>query len=278
MNRGEWIRASEFSQMRWLLFFLLWVPAWAQVPSFDYPVLEPTPEEQRVLKLASEFMAGYYRRLGYRLPSTVRIHLFPDLQSHVAYQEQLAELNRTPYSPPPRIVLNPFYSRSRMEICTWRTANLQRTLIHETSHALFSFSQDPPTWLNEGLAELFANMSFPGGKPRVEPDPKQILELTHGFDPGRLGGAVMRVADLSYEAFHQQAIRRDNYRDAWALVYFLHRTGKLEGMIPRILANREPGQKHSQVLSLAYLGGLQALTRQMELFYRSEFKELTGSL
>lgn len=254
-----------------ILFLLLFLPAWAKPVYFEYPVGRPTPEEQKALDLAADFMANYYRHLGYSLPGSVRINLFPNLQAHMAYQQQVAASVRTRYSNDYPILATSFYDPNRKEICTWRKLDLQQTLIHETSHAMFGFANRPPTWLNEGMSELFGNMSFPNGRPNIEPQPDKIAELTANFHNGKLGQGVMRVVDLPYLAFHREDIEADNYRNAWAVVYFLHRSRKLEGMIPRILQNNNLDQNNSQTLSLAYLGGMQALVRQMELFYRTEF-------
>lgn len=247
-----------------LLILLLCLPAYAR-PSveFIFPEQTPTPAERQALGVATEYMHTFYRHLGYALPTTVRIHIFPSLAHHLNYQKQHARSRNTV------ILATSFYDPESREIFTWRKPDLQRTLIHETNHSLFSYSNRPPTWLNEGLSELFGNMTISGGKATIEPHPEKIAVLTR-LAPGKLGQTVMPVVDLDYFAFHDERLEEVNYLRSWALVYYLHRQRKLEGMIPKILESA-PDENNSGVLSRAYLGGVQALNRQMELFYRSEF-------
>lgn len=113
--------------------------------------------------------------------------------------------------------------------------NLFRVAFHEGFHqyAFYAFNQSSCSlWFNEGFAQYFENATLVNGKIRIEEDPRIIPLLQKMTQERQLD--LDRLFHLTNENFYNEndAIRRQNYALAWALVYYLKKGAGAEMKSP----------------------------------------------
>ncbi|MBN9419914.1 MAG: hypothetical protein J0I12_30950 [Candidatus Eremiobacteraeota bacterium] len=241
-----------------LLLLLLGGVVWGKPLQLELPQEKLTREEENAIRPGLDYILAFYRKLGYPTPESIRLRIFATYREYDSWRRghSGAETNGGYFSP--------LYG----EVVTWRSRRLPKTLVHEGNHAIFRTAfNDPPTWLNEGLSELFEEMEASGSLPNFPPHPQYTPRILR-LPKGQIGKDILQVVNMNYATYHKSGYESHNYARAWALVYFLWKKGLIERMIPKLL-NRPPQEDDLGTLHRAYLGGLPALERELEFFFRA---------
>jgi len=143
---------------------------------------------------------------------TLNLKLFDDKGRFNAYKKKVAPTLGT---------AGGFYI-SRINEASVYTANNDQRMYdvtrHEATHAIAAgaFGRTP-TWLNEGLAEYFEDLTFKNGMTRiVKPDKSHLKLLLKTSLPG-----LKNYFSMSSEQWYSEPGQTRNYALGWSLVYFL---------------------------------------------------------
>lgn len=118
------------------------------------------------------------------------------------------------------------YSPVLKQLLIWNVArreDMERTIRHEGFHQFLDrLMPNPPTWLNEGIAEFWETAVRDGGRlVGGQPRPDHVATLA------RSRQALPKLVDFTYggrEEFYGSAQQR--YAQAWAFVHFLRKGPK----------------------------------------------------
>lgn len=105
--------------------------------------------------------------------------------------------------------------------------SLRRTLQHEAFHqfAYTNISPNLPSWLDEGLSQIFEEGIFVNGRFQLgEVAPRRVRQLQHDLREGRLS-PFRTLMGMSKEQWHlnlrDQQAAATLYNQSWAMVHFL---------------------------------------------------------
>jgi len=143
---------------------------------------------------------------------TLNLKLFDDKSAFNTYKKKVA---------PSMGTAGGFYI-SRLNEASVYTGNDDQRMYdvtrHEATHAIAAgaFGRTP-TWLNEGLAEYFEDLTFKNGMTRiVKPDKSHLKLLSKTSLPG-----LKNHFSMSSEQWYSEPGQTRNYALGWSLVYFL---------------------------------------------------------
>jgi hypothetical protein len=96
----------------------------------------------------------------------------------------------------------------------------EKIIFHEYVHLLLAAAgEQPPLWLNEGLAELFSTFKIEGGSYKMgleKPEHTDLLRRTHLMPLGELFAVTPHSSD------YNEGIRQGvYYAESWAFVHFI---------------------------------------------------------
>lgn len=142
---------------------------------------------------------------------------------------------------------------------------LMHTVRHEGFHQLIdSELDDPPTWLNEGLAEYFAAARTPTGWKDGQPNQPRLEALQ-----GRLRGKLIPLAEFLFQD-HATFLKDADlgYAQAWGLVQFLrHSSRSNAARLEELIAELRAGRDNRGAIESAFDGqDLQALDVALEAY------------
>lgn len=145
--------------------------------------------------------------------------------------------------------------------------SLRRTLQHEAFHqfAYTNISPNLPSWLDEGLSQIFEEAIFVDGRFQLgEVPPRRVRQLRHDLDRGGLM-AFRTLMSMSKEQWHlnlrDQQAAATLYNQSWAMVHFLvfapesrdakqfRYRGRLIDWLRRIHAGEEPNEAFTRSFS-----------------------------
>ncbi len=131
-----------------------------------------------------------------------------------------------------------------LAVYTWWGDRIQEDLRHEFTHGLLHASlEGVPLWLDEGLAEYFEVVGYPGS---INVEHAQLLakEVHNGWRPN---------LDQLEKLEKVEQMKRPHYREAWAWVhYMLHGSPETRQVmlnyIHELRTNANPGLLHERLL------------------------------
>jgi hypothetical protein len=224
----------------------------------------PLDVENKIRLSAAKLQEGYLNVLSLPLKPIpkIKIRIFNSKSQFRRYYSNVAGGNgMSPHN------VAGFFSPRLFEVALYKTDidSMLRTIVHELSHLLLGNTYGYiPTWLNEGLAEYFEQISVKGLSVEIRPNyhsdkriksfyrSNGLLSLRYYFSKDST--AWYSANDTSGSAY---------YDHAWSLVFFLmsSRDGKLA--LSRMFAHLQtyPYSPHVNftLVHRYYPGGLSAL-------------------
>ena len=235
------------------------LPFQLSIKGIDYQV---PPELHDLIALHITRIFHIYRQtlsVEYRPDQDFDIYLYGDADTFKSYQQQLA--------PHLKNVIG-FYNMQDNRISALATDNIRQllnVLIHEASHAVtLSNGHMVPLWLNEGLAEYFANMHVFGLTAEIRPA-RHWLNMTRAlaFDIERLEVLL----DASPDVWHQldRGVGQ-SYGPSWSLAYFLMSSEQGRDLIQSLLDASAEDQfvRSTSLIEQDWPGGLAAFHEQWQ--------------
>lgn len=144
-----------------------------------------------------------------------------------------------------------------------KTEHIQRTAIHESSHAILGDqARRAPKWLNEGLAEYFEVLAAGAGGAEIPTQPWRRQQLARAVE----SDATWSVEALLQSRASQWARLRGRslhlaYDQAWSLVSFLMEDPDRRGVVRAMLEGGGAGTNSAAAIEQHYPGGVKALDR-----------------
>lgn len=133
------------------------------------------------------------------------------------------------------------------------TEMLMHTVRHEGFHQLLDTElEEPPSWLNEGLAEYFAAARTKGGSWKDGQLNAPRLEVLQG----RYRGKLLPLASFLYQDHtHFMKNATLGYSQGWAFVHFLrHSTRENQASFDALLTALQAGKTNRQAIDAAFEG------------------------
>ena len=240
------------------------------IKTYDYKIDEKTKRDLE-FGLANIFTFFHYRfRIGYRLPLHMKVNIFKTGEQFDRFIGQPGLSSR---------VAGLYMFNTKEVSVHWTKPREQMisTTIHETSHRVLGEaikSSIAPMWLNEGLAEYFAQARASGNSVVIKPDTSAESFLraamkNNALPPLRQHLNTPRVA-------WQSGDPRMNYSLAWSLVSFLMSTNSGKGILKKILyelAYERPNTYDSAAaINKYYKGGLEYFERDWKKYIEGRKK------
>ncbi|MBC7913129.1 MAG: DUF1570 domain-containing protein [Pyrinomonadaceae bacterium] len=158
-----------------------------------------------------------------------------------------------------------FYSPSEDHSYVWKQPQYLGTVIHEMSHCLLRHNlNNPPRWLNEGIAEFCGSMVIDGDKVSYMPDAQSIRTVRNMVleKPIDLNNFI----ELEQSNWSDREIRSNLYSISYAIVYFLIK--KNPSLLKRTLLLMKDGNSATDAIDHSY-GGFNKFENDFNAFYRS---------
>ncbi|MBC8052304.1 MAG: DUF1570 domain-containing protein [Sphingobacteriaceae bacterium] len=158
-----------------------------------------------------------------------------------------------------------FYTPSLDESFVLRRSGYLSTVIHEMSHCFLSHNlNNPPRWLNEGIAEFCGSMVIDGDRVSYAPDAGRLKAVKTMVSKSSLD--LYRHINLADNQWHDLNQRTDLYSISYAVIYFLIK--KNPSILKRMLLLMKEGQSSVNAIEYTY-GGFNNFQNDFNVFYRS---------
>jgi tetratricopeptide (TPR) repeat protein len=235
-------------------------PDWPRVFDYkttNYHVLSDI--DQKTCYRAARILEDAYRQYRVHLKwvkraeaGRFRVYLFSGREGYLNYTKDVLGVSPTRSAG--------LYSRFLKQLLIWNAPQrdaMMRTVRHEGFHQYFDrIVSDPPSWINEGLAEYFEAADYQNGRWNTGLVRRDHLDrLKRGAPP--LGDLVKLPPKTFYG---RKALR--NYAQAWAFVHFLlHGPKANQRLFDRLLEalQSEGDRAATGVKKILNAGTLQAL-------------------
>jgi hypothetical protein len=147
------------------------------------------------------------------------------------------------------------YDPRLKQLLIWNLPDHQQmlqTVRHEGLHQYVDrWLDDPPRWLNEGLAEYYENADFtlgPSNEIRIHPEHLRVIRAHDDK-------LIPLSAFIKYDPAHFYAAAELDYAEAWALVHFLlNSTPAHRKIFDALLDALQRGDENDDALEHAFLG------------------------
>jgi len=210
-------RRTDLERIYGLLLKAKHGPRWSEVKDYKTPNYHIFSDlDHRTCAEAGRVLENAYRAFNVRLKWTkgkteerFRVYLFFDRSGYLAYTKHVMGISPT--------MSAGLFSPILKQLLIWNLPNrtdMMRTVRHEGFHQyLDRIMPDPPTWLNEGLAEYYERSEYRGGEWQVGHVRRDHLVQ---LDPPL---PLREFLAQGRREFYKKPFT--NYAQAWALVHFL---------------------------------------------------------
>lgn len=158
------------------------------------------------------------------------------------------------------------YIPSLQQLLIWNAPDrdgMMRTIRHEGLHQyLDGIVEDPPIWLNEGLAEYWEAAEFT--KLNTFPAHRDNVNTLRGLFTHELRTPLADLLHLDGAEFHARP--RIRYAESWLLVHFLrHSTHENRALFDDLLARLRAGEHRREAVDAAFAGvNLHAMEAELD--------------
>ncbi|RMF70861.1 MAG: DUF1570 domain-containing protein, partial [Planctomycetota bacterium] len=157
---------------------------------------------------------------------------------------------------------------------TWQL--MQHEGFHQFAHAVIG-GEFPP-WINEGMAEYFAESIFTGdGYVTGAIPPQRLARLKHWIDQGHTI-SIEEMMEMPHAAWNAN-LNVTNYDQAWSMVYFLAHgdNGRYQDALNGLIRDTSRGVKWQQAWQ-RHFGGTRAFERRWRAYWRNMSDNPTADL
>jgi hypothetical protein len=145
----------------------------------------------------------------------LQVVIFPDRPAYLEYAQAITGSDMTATSG--------FYTSATNEAVTYLQATEAATLEvarHEATHVIIrGMLGDPPSWLNEGLAEYFSMLTVAGTFHQVGIQQQRLAEAREAIASG-YPSTLASFLTMRRQQWNNENVSR-HYAIAWSLVFFL---------------------------------------------------------
>ena len=199
-----------------------------------------SPELHQRLTISVSKIFEIYRQaldIRYAPGQSFDIHLYADRDRFNQYQRRVAPDLENPIG---------FYNSRSNRITAWAIPDrdaLLALITHECSHAVIAdYSLFVPIWLNEGLAEYFAQLHVHGLSAEV-PVAEHWLRRLRGQQPSRKAFLELLAAPAQ-QWYATNDAQGSSYALSWSVVWFLMDSREGRALIRQILDLSRERQDH----------------------------------
>lgn len=158
-----------------------------------------------------------------------------------------------------------FYDPYLDECVVLRNSRYLQTVIHEMSHCLLRHNlNNPPRWLNEGIAEFCGSMLVDNDQVSYAPDAHKIKIVRDMVQQSPI--KLKQIMNLPNSEWSDLNRRSTLYSISYSVVYFLIK--KNPSLLKRILLMMKEGQTAVDAIEYTY-GGFSKFEHEYNEFYRA---------
>jgi hypothetical protein len=241
-----------------LIFFVqLSFAAYAQRIDFDCRACTLSDNEKWKIQKVAEYETAYFTQVfGPRNEQTIHMRIYEDEKKF-----RNAQLRSVWHIISETGTYNPF--TKQILVLKWQ--RFLGTSYHEASHAVYHhFSNVRPTWIDEGMAEYFKNVSFDSlGNISIHQSPGRSQDMRRYVADSTF--SILTTIKGSRRRFHSHE-NTYYYSVSWGIVYYLQ-TEHAE-IFKSILRDVKKGNKSEKAIEREYAGGVMQLDKDLIAYYK----------
>ena len=241
------------------VFFLQCFISFSQLMKLETFNNKISTEKIQKIEQMIQFQSEYYESLFNFKIKTLNIVLFTNLKNYKQIRKLI--LRHTPLN-------YGFYNNPSEQIFVYKNDTFLQTIYHEINHAIVSqIIENPPNWIDEGMAEFFEYCSVSANSVEVKFQPNRLSKIKKWYEKNDLD--LKKFLRFSNSEWRDKNTYPNgySYTVSYALIYYLY--FKHPGAIGQIFKQIKNGSNSLDALEAATKTKIKVFEKDFETFFNS---------